>query len=70
MEEFRLVSRNCELPDALLIRSADERREFLLMVSHDIFARRNEAPIGGRIACVAHWADERGFQLVVTDSVS
>lgn len=65
LAEFPLVARNCELPEATLLRFTDEGRRFRLMLPAAIYAGRDTAPIQGRIGCILHWAQERGVRLLV-----
>ncbi len=65
LEEFPQVARNCGLPEALLSQFTDEGRSLRLLLPAALYARRDEAPVAGRIACIIHWGNERGLRLVV-----
>jgi hypothetical protein len=65
LQEFPEVARNCELPEAFLQQFTDEGRKMRLLLPAAIWARRDEPAMQGRIACIHHWADERGLQLLV-----
>ena len=64
-EEFPGVARNCELPEARLNRAG---RGYALALPTATYAARDRAPGHGRIACVTHWADERGLTLTLVEA--
>jgi hypothetical protein len=68
LAEFPDVARNCELPEASLVRFTDEGRRFRLMLPASVYERRETAPTAGRIGCITHWAEGRGLSLMVQGS--
>ena len=64
--ELEEVARNCELPEAKLIGISDQPGRYWLAIPAEAYARRNEPPVQGRIACVSHWAREGGLRITVT----
>jgi hypothetical protein len=64
-EEFPEVAMNCELPEAALARFTDEGRNVRLLLPRATYRRRGEPAVAGRIACIEHWARERGLRLRV-----
>jgi hypothetical protein len=66
--EFAEVARNCELPDAKLIGISDQPNRYWLALSAETYSRRDEPVVQGRIACIKHWARERGVQIMATQA--
>jgi hypothetical protein len=64
--EFRDVSRNCQLPGANLSWAANGSAT--LNLPADVSAARDRPPASTRIACITHWAHERGLRLTVADA--
>lgn len=67
-DEFPDIVRNCELLEARLMQNADGEG-YVLALPREIHAARDRAPAQGRIACVIHWARERGLALTLAEAL-
>jgi hypothetical protein len=59
--EFPEIARNCQLPTATLTWTGSAWR---LALPAETWAARDRSPEAGRIACIHHWARERGLTLI------
>lgn len=66
-EELPEILRNCALAGARLMRE-QQRESYALILPAEILAARDDAPVEGRIACVTHWARERGLVLTAAEA--
>jgi hypothetical protein len=64
-EEFPEVRNNCRLPEAALSRYGTGWR---LSLPSEIYAARKGESVAVRIACVTHWARERGLTLAIVEA--
>ena len=67
-DEFPAVARNCGLPEAVLAQFTGSALRGALLLPPELYARRGEQPVAGRIACIDHWAHERGLRLFASEA--
>ena len=67
-DEFPQVARNCELPQAELVQFSGSSLRGTLLLPPELYARRGEQPVAGRIACIDHWALGRALRLFVAEA--
>jgi len=67
-DEFPAVARNCELPEAVLVQFSGSALRGTLLLPPELYARRGEPQVAGRIACIDHWAHERALRLFVAEA--
>jgi len=67
-DEFPAVARNCGLPEAVLAQFTGSALRGTLLLPAELYVRRDEQPVLGRIACIEHWAHGRALRLFVSEA--